>query len=444
MAAIHFEARAIHVDSAFQIFKWIHLDPVLVEAHRYSAVIPQLCVKAAMLCGLELRTLLLVASLAHVAVPYSIFLIAAYVCRTPWIAVGSALAAVLCTRLTFYGIVLEANYLLCYPFLLAAIIHGPFQRTGSIRSLVAVLSALLLVLTVHPVGFLIAMFVFALGFVRTSERKFALATFFFLSFGWGLFSRMLLPPSGYETALYTSAFAGLSELSTLTTSASFDFLLGHTWRDTALYLPLWLLSMGLVVMLVRWKEWAVLSIFLVGFLGYTVVNVITYRAGEDAVMMEKNFVPLATLVALPLALMVERFTMRAQLIAFVLFVVVGFLQFRSISFASRPAKERLAHIRAVVQRTQSLGLHKVAISAAELDSDGLHIHWALAFETLLVSAVQGPSRSVTVMAIAADGPQPPATGVYLMPLEYSAPVDRLDKRYFRSLSGSYTLLSLPQ
>ena len=42
----HAVARMVHVDSAWQFFQWTQRDGITVEAHRYTAVLPQLLVKA--------------------------------------------------------------------------------------------------------------------------------------------------------------------------------------------------------------------------------------------------------------------------------------------------------------------------------------------------------------------------------------------------------------
>jgi hypothetical protein len=93
LAYLHMPTRVVHVDSAFQIFKWIHVPGVGVEAHRFTAVMPQLLVKAVAITGAPLHVLLTVASLAHVLVPYVLFVLIAHGLRLPWIALGSGAVA---------------------------------------------------------------------------------------------------------------------------------------------------------------------------------------------------------------------------------------------------------------------------------------------------------------------------------------------------------------
>jgi hypothetical protein len=443
LAVLHHAERTIHVDSAFQIFKWIQLHEVEVEAHRYTAILPQLAVKLGKVVALDLKGLLVVASMAHVLVPYLIFLIAAYILRTPWIAIATALAAVLCTRLTFYGIVLEANYLLCYPLLLAAVIEGLLLRGPDLRAKAVTVLALVMILLVHPVGFLIALFVLGWYFLNHQQLRKALVPMVVLALAWGAFGRVLFPPSTYEADLYNAAGSGVLA-SGSGTNAALEFLFRHTWDDTTTYLPLWLLALATAFMLVRSRAWPAFGLFVVAIVGYVALNAMTYRAGETAMMMEKNFLPVAVLVALPLLSWIGTSTSSRKWFALVPFIAVVFAQFRGISFASRPAHERIVAVRSLVSNAHSHGLSKVAVQSGELDASGFHIHWALPFESLLISAIEGPEECVTVVAVDPDQRPPSTQQIVLPPLGDDFEATHLDDRYFILPEGDYVLISTPK
>ncbi|MCB0795263.1 MAG: hypothetical protein KDB88_11055, partial [Flavobacteriales bacterium] len=75
LSVMHWDLRTLQVDSAYQIYKWIVSPEVNVEAHRYSAILPQLLVKAMVAIGAATRAVLIAASVAHALVPYGVFLI---------------------------------------------------------------------------------------------------------------------------------------------------------------------------------------------------------------------------------------------------------------------------------------------------------------------------------------------------------------------------------
>lgn len=440
LAYIHFRERVIHVDSALQIFKWVQKPGVEVEAYRYSAVFPQLLVKLAKNLGFGLEGLLRIASLGHVLVGYIIFLLAAHVWRVGWVAAAAVLATVLCTRLTFYGIVLEANYLISYPLLLAAVLEGParYGRTWSTWALL--LFALALVLLVHPVGFLIVLFVLAFFLFARPVLRPVVLPLAALTVLWGLLGRKLLPPSGYESDLYAATLEGAKRLGDLGKMPSMEFLMGHTWGYTTHYLPAWILLATALVLLARQRAWPLFALTLAGTLGYTVLNLLTYHAGEVAVMMEKNFLPLATLIALPLLFAVSQRSTRWQAWAVLPFALVVFVQFRSISFAARPAHARYAAIENLVQEMRSTELRKTILSEEDIHGRGLGVVWALPFETLLSSSLQGPGQSVTAVLLN-DVSEAEHEGVHLAPWNTNLPSQDLDPRYFQLPPGPYSRFS---
>jgi len=439
LAFIHMPARVVHVDSAFQIFKWIHVPGVGVEAHRFTAVVPQLLVKTVATTGAPLKVLLTVASLAHVLVPYVIFVVIAHVLRLTWIAMALVLAQVLCTRLTFYGIVLEANYLLSYPFLLAAVLSGPLVRSPRPAVLLAALGALFLVLLVHPVGFLVALFVLVFVRLRNGSAAKWIHALIAVALLWPLVGRLLFPPTAYEADLYSSSNTGLASIGHFFQLPGWRYLVDHSFNYTTSYVPFWCCVLLLFVLQIRRRAYVELGLCLAAIIGYVALNVITYHQGETAMMMEKNFVPLAVFVALPLMLHLEAATTRQRWFAVVPLTFILFIQFRGISFASRPANERLALIQQVVDDCHANGSPKACATPAQLDARGLHIHWAMAFETLLLSSLQGPENSVSV--VVRDVCPPETQSADLSGLIPEGPLCGNGTSWFRLPLGPYAVFS---
>lgn len=439
LALLHWRERVVHVDSALQIFKWVQNGGVEVEAHRYTAVLPQLVVKLFRLMGAPLPMLLATASAMHVLVSWSIYALAAHMLRVPWVAAAAAMAAVLCTRLTFYGIVLEANYLTSYPFLLAAVVAGPLVQ-GTRGSMALAMAALLMVLLVHPLGFLVAGYVLLVLALTHPSVRIACVALAGVALLWGIVGRSLLPPSGYESGLYDAALKGWGDPASWSASPALDFLVRHSWRDTALYLPAWaLLALTIVVLLGR-RAWHLAIVVGAGSVGLVMLNIVTYQQGETAMMMEKNFLPLAALIALPLMHEVARRHPRTRVAAFLGFALVLFVQFRVISFASRPVGERYAAIERLVHDQRELGVTKAIVPPDELSRRGIGVTWALPFETLLVSALEGREQQVTAVSADHASGIERTTGLYLMPWTMDLPLDRLDGRYFIPAEGPYRYL----
>jgi hypothetical protein len=442
LSIIHFRERVIHVDSALQIFKWIQTSTVEVEAYRFSAIFPQLLVRLVKAAGAELKDLMLVASVMHVLVSWLIYTLVAHVFRSSWVAAATALGAVLCTRLTFYGIVLEANYLLSYPFLLAGILESIRQTERHRRKYFVACFSLALVLMVHPVGFLIALYVLAFFFITRPELKRPIIALAVIAVLWGLFSRILLPPSDYESDLYRATAEGLSTVSDLTKWPSLDFLIGHTWRFTTHYLLTWILLLLVLGLMVHRRAWVLFVLILTGTIGYIILNVITYHAGETAMMMEKNFLPLATLISLPLLYEIDIRSVRWWRWSLLPFVIVVFMQFRGISFASRPLKERYLKLEQLVIDVERSGISKAIVPNEEFEQRAIDPSWAIAFESILISSLNGPQRTVTVIREDAEFDDQ-MEDIYLIPHHGSLPASELNPRYFELPEQKYQIYNSP-
>lgn len=437
LSIVHWKERVIHVDSAYQIFKWVQESGLEVEAHRYSAIVPQIMVKLARALDIGLSGLLVIASVAHVLVPWGIYALAAHAWRSPWVAAASALAAVLCTRLAFYGIVLEANYLLSYPFLLAAALQGPMLRRRDRSGLIIAVLTLFVVLLVHPMGIVLALYVLAFFFAVEPRVRGPVVVLLLLTIVWAVLGRLILPPTGYESELYANAWNGLLGNAPLSDMASVDFLLGHSWQDTTHYLATWILFLAALALLAVQRAWTALALLFFSVPAFLALNVVTFQEGESAVMMEKNFLPLATLIALPLFWAASRLRVQGQLMILGVFLAVAFIQFRGISFASRPAIQRYHVLEELVGEARGAEKRKVAVPIAVLDQNGPGVTWALPFESLLLSSFEGPEASITLIA-ADDIPiVDDKGGVALPPMADELPVNVLKRHYFSLPEGPY-------
>src|SRR5690606_16065990 len=138
-------------------------------------------------------------------------------------------------------------------------------------------------------------------------------------------------PSSYEEDLYSAAEQGVLRVGDLFDLPSFDFLLGHTFRYTTHYAALWILWVLTLVMIARRREWPLFLLVAIAVPAYILLNVFTYHAGETAIFMEKNYLPLAALVSIPLMYEVVFLPLRWMRYALLPFVLVLFLQFRGIT-----------------------------------------------------------------------------------------------------------------
>ncbi|MBK6776633.1 MAG: hypothetical protein IPG74_12645 [Flavobacteriales bacterium] len=390
----HAELRMTNGDTANQFFGWLNYDDLNVEAYRYSAIVPQLVVKGMLLTGSDLLAMVVAGSVTHVLVGYAIFMLCAHFWRADASALATALAAVLCSRLSFYGPALEANYLLCYPFLCFGYLEcnsGSLLRTTA--KSIAAIGLALPALIVHPMGgVVLSCCAIAMWQVHAlSGRKCALVVL--SAIAWFVLSKLVFPPTGYETEQYEKLLSGLTDLPNAAGWHSVEFLLGHTWHDTAAYLPVWIIAGALACMLWRLAG-PCSSIVVTGLvIGFIMLNLITFHSGDTAIMLDRSILPLATMIALPFCVLLFRMTGTPRTLVLSLLLLVIFLKFRDVSFASRQFAERYIAIEQVLGTMKEAGIVNAIVADGDLEDVGLVGSWALPCETMLVSTIHEPDST---------------------------------------------------
>ena len=107
LSIVLWKERIIHVDTAFQVFKWINFEKINIEASRYAAIFPQLIPLIFIKLGSSLRTILIVSSLSFTLMQFIVFLIIRYGYKDILSSFGLVLSLVICTALNFYFPVAE-------------------------------------------------------------------------------------------------------------------------------------------------------------------------------------------------------------------------------------------------------------------------------------------------------------------------------------------------
>lgn len=440
LSIVHLPLRVGYVDSAFQVFKWIQVSEWNIEANRYSAIVPQALVKLFRALGYDLKTLLLVASVAHVLVSWAIFTLCAHVFRKPWVAAACVMAVVLCTRYTFYGMVLELHYLLIYPFLFIALTDPP--RIVSPLRFVVGAALIIIAMLAHPVGVLVMLFLLGVMYLNNGYPRKAVIGWALVTVAWAIVGKWIMPPTGYESELYSSILEGMSIGLRGEELPSLDFLWGHTIRDTTLYIPAWIiLAITLYWQAKRNARW--LFVLTLGWvIGFVLLTGFTWYKGDVAVMMEKNFLPLATVVSFAFFFEIKRLPATWIRIIAIPFIVVLFIQFRAISFASKIYEKRYATIEALLVDAQSQSVRKAVYDRGELMNRNLKVVWALPFESLIISSLHPhlePATLVTTDDLDDDFTE---DGVFLMPWQGAMSVEDFNGPYFNLPAGPYYLLDI--
>ncbi len=403
----HALLRSTYGDSAFQIFNWIAKPGWDIEAHRYTAILPQAAVKLFALFPVNLHTLLLVASLAHALVPYSVFALCAYMLKAPRAALGCVIAAVLCTRLTFYDPVLESNYLLTFPFLLFGFIERrALDERWSAWHIVVAFALLLVPLIVHPIGWTVMLFGMVFLFVEGMLPRRPAFMLGACTLAWPLIARWIFPPTGYELSQYALMGEGFHQLRSFGAWGSVDFLVQHSFFASNTYLPALLSLLFVVISLWAMKRKVSASLTFLGAIAFIAMYLITFHAGDAAALMDRGILPLATIIALPFASLVitteegleATWPVKWTVPILTILTIVILTKLRDVSFASRPYQHRYDGMLTLMHRMDEQGITKAIVSPEQLQENNVDAGWALSSEALLISAVRGADSTRYILS----------------------------------------------
>ncbi|MCB0790697.1 MAG: hypothetical protein H6595_13420 [Flavobacteriales bacterium] len=431
LALQHWRMRVAYVDSAYQVFKWIDKPEWNIEAYRYSAILPQALVKLLAVSGASVRNMLMAASAAHVLVGYVIFLVLAYGFRSLVQAIGVTVATVLCTRLTFYGMVLEANYLLCYPFLVFGFWSWISLHSRRIAWWHHVMGACLLVpvLMVHPMGWPIMLY--GVAWYALNERRTwsLMGSAVVIIAVWAIWNRTWFPVSDYEMDFYHTMEQGIDRLDRFWSWPSTEYVIDHTVAATSNFLLLWIVLLASLLALTLQRRFLSAVLVLLAVMGFLFVNLLSTCLGQEAMMMEKSVLPVASIVALPFADVLVRSARRWAWAALFVLMAVLVLRVRVVSMVSRNFVPRTDAIVHVIADARAQGHQVMRISSANADRYGLERTWALTFETVLLSAADRSGPCVTVMPME-DEQVAPDGGIRNAPFWYYVVNSGFDQRYF--------------
>ncbi len=389
----HWDLRVVHVDSAYQVFSWINDPAYKIEAYRYSAVLPQALVKLLDASGAGMNVLLVAASVAHVLVAYTIYMFCVHILRARSVALAMPLATVLCMHTSFYGMVLEAHYLLSYPFLLLAFWEWAFRKGAGHRPWTWLVCLLLLVpiLLVHPTAFAFVLYMALFAWVlpgRTWQLPVSAVLFAGL---WAIMHRTWFPPSAYELEFSTNLRTGLSDPGRIPELPSTGFFMEGLLLPGKLYiLPIALLLMGIAALLRSGHRLHAIGA-LVAFPVYLGVIFLSSPYGQQEIMMDKSILPSGLLVALPWVFggaQVGEDTRMPRLWMAMLMVVLV-VKLSTIAMAASAFEERRARLRQLVEDGRAAGGGVRYITEDAQRAYGLMDDWGLPFETVLLSTSDG-------------------------------------------------------
>ena len=396
LSAVIANERVIYIDSAAQLFEMIQRDGFVIYDHRYTMAITQLLPLLCIKLQLPLQAIIVAYSISAPLLAYGAYLIITYVLCD--VKLGLALLLpLLCMRHTFFHAISESFSLMIYAILLAALLlHRPKGDAGIGRRILHAASIALLTAAavfIHPIGMFFV--VFLIGYYLV-DNKFRPNLSLILSFAVLVLCVILRSTSvsGHDSD-YLPTLPDVLYAVKHPTDMKVVIGFGHRLADLYIY-PI-VLYVAVAVYHIRHHQWLRLAYGILFNTGFILMTAIVYRWDNSAVCVERAWIPLIFFSAIPFVCeLVPSLSLRGKQIWLILMSVVLLLAFVKIGDTSKHYHQRKAKIEQITEIANHAGLHKMVASHEDLvgvfDIDS----WCTSFESMLISALQGPERTINI------------------------------------------------
>ncbi len=449
LAALFYLERTVFLDPCYAVFNILYYRDYITEAERYTAVLPQTLVLAAMHLQLPLKLLLMLYSLSFIILYYVVYLIITYLFRLERIALAIPLLLVTGVKYSFYWISTETHQALVYTILLFAFLKWSGKLEAGWRALtiraVAGTGIIMLGFYAHPVAFFTI--IFTLVYVIFDERSWRKPDLYFLAMAalmLALIKYLTSSPTGYEGIFFNGFGDFFTRLGNLSESGSLKFL---NLKLFNIYLfPLIIMISTIIWHIIR-KQFLKLALYVSAIAFFLLIIFTTFNFPFRHFIQEKNIMGLNIFLLIPFLNEVsfgKKQGNRWMLVFLIVMFVAGSIH---VIAGSAFHRERLNYIRKLITVARGLPEKKFILNENLVDHETLSVNWGLAPETLILSSLESPDSSLTIYINDASGKlrsNPDHTDTTLLicaPWVQELTTTLLNKKYFNIDHSGYRFLT---
>ncbi len=380
--------RILNTDCSYQLFSSVNDGGFFFQESRYGAFITQLPMVIGLWTHAPMLMLLHLYSFGFPLVYGLSLWIALRVFRCPEAALTAMLSLLVGTGATFFHCTTETHLLV----VLSSLLHGAFSWLRSVharRGYPVVVILILWCLFTHPNALFTVAFVAGLALLRgwTTLREVAwtvaLCAIFFGA-------RLLtMRKGGYDDHQYEKFMGFVGRLPGFWKAFAFWWFGDRFWNETMALLVL------VVAVLLFYRRWRELLHTVISAAFFFVITVLTFFNGDSDAMMEKSFMPMVFMFAVPFSAMCFR-PIGGRWFRLVALVMCA-QALVNITVSSRPHVARLNSLRELIA-SKGANAPKMIL----LDNEAVHpeLHraeWATSMDALMLSRCMGDSARTIFM-----------------------------------------------
>jgi hypothetical protein len=393
LAWIFFKERMLAVDPAFFSFRIIQDKSYDIELHRWGSVVSQIIPLMLLKSNCTLETFLKAYSVSFIIIYYLLFLIITVGLKN--YRAGYALMITLCLvfRHCFYYPTAELYQGMSICILIwALIVKLKESESKKLKIFLFIIICLLIYVVSYYHQLTLFAVLFILLFEILNEKKFKdewLIGLLIFVVAWFYIRIKILTVTDYESGKIPTLAVFREQLSNLKHLPSYVFLKQFT--KTSL-LP-FIVVMAVNIFLVLKRKKVLLFFFITSFIAcFLILDIITYYKGESTIMYENYLTLLGLFAAVTFYGLIKNFMTR-WVIVFSLIMLIW--NVNAIYASHYPFSCRIDYLKRLTDEGHKYPEKKYLIDQANFPSIYAWTDWALPFETLLYSSLQGPDSSIT-------------------------------------------------
>jgi hypothetical protein len=395
---VFYKERTLYMDCACHIISVINAKSFAIASNRYSVIIPEFIPLMLIKLKAPLPIVLITFSLSYTLLYYIIYLICTYTFKVSYIIIPIMLTLSVFSTQSYFHIVTETHQGLMYTILLFAWVsyYNKFIGNRPFLFFIATLFFIILAFFAHPVT--LFPIIFILGFFllnewkNSSNNRVSLAlkygSIFLITFLAYLLRVRLTPNASYDGQFYTQLKENLS-------LSFFDlYPLKFAYSKFGLYVLPVIMFFLLLFFYVRRKEIPGLIYFVISFLLFLIIVQLSFGQGDSDVMMEKNYMPFAIFIGIPLTYFLMNTTINWEK-SIIIYLVLGATIFgiTNETIFSKHLGKRIDFYGELSSFAKEKNIRKLLLSDSCAPNPA--INWAIGAETLLYSSLHGKENSMT-------------------------------------------------
>lgn len=440
LAAIFYQERSLFIDIAYQTFLMIKDGTVQVQVYRFGSAVVQVLPLLAIKLGLPLKVVLLFYSLSFPLLFLFFYWLIVRFLKNEYMGWVLVFLFTLIVYDAFYWATSEYQQGLAFLLVVFAFILK-YPSLNHWKQWALLVPFTIALAYYHPLVFIVFLFLWLFFLLRNKElRHWRYWSLLGLMFVVVIF-KSKFSGNWYDDNKYRIFFDNLTEhFPNYFAFESHQKFLQDTVEHWY-FLPIFLIVVA--GFYVRQKEWLKLGWVLSFSFGYLMLLHISSPSATYRFYAEVNYMPLSIVLMVPFVFDVAP---KIKKKAFILYLFVGIVTLRllTIAFHHKPYTERLTWIKTQLDDHASTENNRLLFESNSEMTDTLLMTWGVAYESLLLSALEHPDSARTLVILPKgkryeEALQSRATFVTEL-IEY--PVEEVDCRYYRLGKSHYNSISI--